>query len=56
MKRFSHTKLHKIMKWVWVFPGIPISYLLRYSVPYLVFLSVYAIITGHWGAEEAAET
>lgn len=29
---------------------------MRQSVPYLVFLSVYAIIVGHWSAEEAAKT
>lgn len=45
---------HRRLKWAWVFPGIPISFVLRESVPYLVFLSVYAIITGHWSAEEGA--
>lgn len=51
----NHTRLHKIIKWAWIFPGIPVSFLLRNSVPYLVFLSVYAIIVGHWSAEEAAD-
>ena len=51
----GHTRLHKIFKWAWIFPGIPVSFALRESVPYLVFLSVYAIIVGHWGAEEAAD-
>jgi len=46
---------HRRLKWFWIFPGIPISFILRESVPYLVFLSVYAIITGHWGAEEGAK-
>lgn len=43
---------------LWVVPGIPVSYLLRYSVPWLVFLSVYAIIVGHasgWSAERPSE-
>lgn len=53
--KFNHTKAHRIIKWLWIFPGIPISFLLRQSVEYLVFLSVYAIITGHWSAEEAAD-
>jgi hypothetical protein len=28
--------------------------ILRESVPYLVGISVYAVIVGHWGGEEAA--
>lgn len=54
----AHSSLvtHRRLKWFWIFPGIPISFLLRSSVPHLVFLSVYAIITGHWSAEEAAKT
>ena len=51
----SKTQIHRILKWLWVFPGIPVSFLLRESVPYLVFLSVYAIVAAHWGAEEAAD-
>jgi hypothetical protein len=38
--------------------GIPVSYWLRQSVPWLVFLSVYAIIVGHasgWSAERPTE-
>lgn len=38
----------------WIVPGIPLSYVLRNSVPWLVFLSVYAIITTHmtgWRAD-----
>ena len=46
---------HRVLKWLWVFPGIPIALLLRDSVPFLVFLSIYAIIVGHWGGEQAAE-
>lgn len=45
---------HRRLKWAWICPGIPVSIVLRQSVPYLVFLSVYAIIVGHWSAEEAA--
>jgi hypothetical protein len=40
---------------LWIFPGLPVSFLLRESVPYLVFISVYAIVVGHWSAEEAAD-
>jgi len=51
----SHTKLHRILKWVWIVPGIPISFVLREQIAYLTFLSVYAIVVGHWSAEEAAD-
>ena len=53
--RFNHTRLHRVLKWLWIFPGIPVSYMLRESIAYLTFLSVYAIITAHWSAEEAAD-
>jgi hypothetical protein len=39
---------------LWCFPGIPISYYLKNSVPWVVFLSVYAIIATHmtgWRAD-----
>jgi hypothetical protein len=54
----AHSSLvtHRRLKWVWIFPGIPVAFWLRESVPFLVFMSVYAIIIGHWSAEEAAKT
>jgi hypothetical protein len=39
---------------LWIFPGLPISFALRNSVPWIVFLSVYAIIATHnagWRAD-----
>ena len=39
--------MNKWLFWLWVFPGIPISILLRNSVAWIVFLSVYAIIVAH---------
>ena len=39
--------MNKWLFWLWVFPGIPISILLRNSVAWIVFLSVYAIIIAH---------
>lgn len=51
----NRTKAHRRLKWLWVFPGIPISIVLRESIAYLTFLSVYAIIASHWAAEEAAD-
>jgi hypothetical protein len=51
-------RIHLTLMLLWVVPGIPISYLLRNSVPWLVFLSVYAIVVGHasgWSAERPSE-
>src|SRR3954471_9579642 len=39
--------MNKWLFWLWVFPGIPISIVLRNSVAWIVFLSVYAIIVAH---------
>lgn len=41
-------RIHFWLMVLWFVPGIPISIYLRYSVPWLVFLSVYAILATHW--------
>lgn len=38
---------------IWIVVGLPVSWLLKQSVPWLVFLSVYAIIVGHWSGYSA---
>jgi hypothetical protein len=38
---------------IWIVVGLPVSFYLRESVPWLVFLSVYAIIVGHWSGWSA---
>lgn len=51
-------RIHLALMIFWIFPGLPISWYLRESVPWLVFLSVYAIIVGHaggWSAERPSE-
>jgi predicted alpha/beta hydrolase len=51
-------RIHLALLVVWTVVGIPVSYWLRQSVPWLVFLSVYAIIVGHasgWSAERPTE-
>ena len=40
------------LAWLAVTPVIIIY--LRESVPFLVFISVYAVVTGHWAAWQAA--
>jgi len=37
----------------WVVIGLPVSFVLRQSVPWVVFLSVYAIIATHWAGWSA---
>lgn len=46
-------RIHLILMLVWTVVGIPVSIILRESVPWLVFLSVYAIIVGHWSGWSA---
>lgn len=46
-------RIHLSLMLVWVVVGLPLSFLLRQSVPWLVFLSVYAIIVGHWSGWSA---
>ena len=46
-------RIHLILMVVWIVVGLPVSFLLRQSVPWLVFLSVYAIIVGHWSGWSA---
>ena len=51
-------RIHLTLLVLWVIPGLPISWYLKESVPWLVFLSVYAIIVGHasaWSAERPGE-
>lgn len=50
-------RMRKINGWLavlWIFPGLPVAYLLRQSVPFLVGISVYAVVTGHWSTWQAA--
>lgn len=46
-------RVHMALMLLWVFAGIPVSFWLRQSVPWLVFLSVYAIVVGHWSGWSA---
>lgn len=46
-------RIHLAALILWVVIGMPVSFLLRSSVPWLVFLSVYAIVVGHWSGWSA---
>ncbi len=51
-------RVHLALLIAWIVPGLPVSFYLRESVPWLVFLSVYAIIVSHasaWSAERPSE-
>lgn len=49
--------LRKINGWlaiIWLVAAVPICLFLANSVPFLVFISVYAVVTGHWSSWQAA--
>jgi hypothetical protein len=46
-------RVHLALLTLWVLVGIPVSYALRTSITWLVFLSVYAIVVGHWSGFSA---
>lgn len=49
--------LRKFHGWAtvfWLFMAIPSAFLWSASIPYLVALSVYAVVTGHWSSWQAA--
>jgi preprotein translocase subunit SecG len=55
----SPDTMQKINGWlaiIWLIAAIPICLFLANSVPFLVFVSVYAVVTGHWSAWQAART
>jgi hypothetical protein len=52
-------KIHLALLILWIVPGLPLSWYLKNSVPWVVFLSVYAVIATHWAgwsAERPSET
>lgn len=56
MIKNKKTRTQRIHFWLiilWFMPGLPISYFLRESIAWLVFLSVYAIIASHWAGWSA---
>jgi hypothetical protein len=46
-------RVHLSLLLAWLIIGTPVSMWLRYSIPWLVFLSVYAIVVGHWSGWSA---
>lgn len=50
----SSVQIHRTLTLLWIFPGLPITFLLRNSIWWLSFMAVYSIIVGHWGVWQAA--
>jgi hypothetical protein len=53
------TFMRKLNGWLavlWFLAAVPICIYLATSVPFLVFISVYAVVTGHWSTYQAART
>lgn len=47
-------RLHFWLTIVWFAAAFPICIFFAKSVPFLVFVSVYAVVTGHWASWQAA--
>jgi hypothetical protein len=50
----NRTRMHRRLKWVWVLLIPPTLLWWTDSITWVVFMSLYANISGHWAAEEAA--
>lgn len=53
--RVSSSKVQMILTLVWASLFVPALLWWKESVPFLVFVSVYANFVGHWAAWEAAQ-
>jgi hypothetical protein len=47
-------RFHGIATVVWLLASLPCAYLWGTEVVFVTFLSLYAIVTGHWSAWQAA--
>lgn len=45
---------HKWATIIWFIAAFPICIFLSNSLPFIVFVSVYAVVVAHWGAFQAA--
>jgi type VI protein secretion system component VasK len=51
---WAMVKLHLWLTIFWFIVAFPICIFLAESIPFLVFISVYAVVTGHWASWQAA--
>lgn len=47
-------KTHGWLSVIWLVLAVPICIFLSSSVPFLVFISVYAVVASHWAGWDAA--
>lgn len=54
---FSPKRVHKMLLWVWLVGGSVLNWIMdwQYLVPWVSFMSLYAIVVGHWSGLEAAK-
>lgn len=46
--------LHGWLTLIWFVAAFPIMYFWSENIKFLVFVSVYAVVTGHWSSWQAA--
>lgn len=42
-----------VMTYLWLTAGAVLSWFWQNVIPWLTFMSLYAIVVGHWGAHQA---
>ncbi len=47
-------RLHGWLTIIWFAASFPIMYFWSENIKFLVFVSVYAVVTGHWSSWQAA--
>lgn len=47
-------RAHGWLTIVWFIASVPIMYFWSDNVPFLVFVSVYAVVAGHWSSWQAS--
>jgi len=47
-------RIHAVLTIAWLIISVPSMIWWSHSVPYLVFLSVYAVVASHWAAWQGA--
>lgn len=52
--KIKATRLHLGLMWGWTATILPTLLWWRESILWVAFMSLYAIVVGHWGAYQAA--
>lgn len=47
-------RLHGWLTVIWFIAAFPVMFFLKESIEFLVFVSVYAVVTGHWSSWQAS--